>query len=398
MKSIELFAGAGGLAIGISKAGFQHDAVIEWDRHACATIRRNQDLRIKPVTNWPLYEMDVRNFDYSSIRQPIDLLAGGPPCQPFSLGGKHRGKEDERNMFPETIRAVRELAPRAILLENVKGLLRESFSKYFEYIILQLSYPELVQKDNEEWIEHLSRLEKHHTKGKERGLSYRIIFRLINSADYGVPQKRERVIIVGFRNDLGLEWSFPNQTHSHDALIHSQWVSGEYWENHKISKRNRPSLPEKLQSKIDNLSGKLFPPLHKPWNTVRDAISDLPDPIDYAGTEITNHWANPGAKSYPGHTGSPFDEPAKTLKAGDHGVPGGENTLAYFDGSVRYFTVREAARLQTFPDNYVFQGAWTECMRQLGNAVPVNLARKISVDIRNKLIKKESVVAAGRTV
>ena len=114
------------------------------------------------------------------------------------------------------------------------------------------------------------------------------------------------------------------------------------------------------------------------WITVRDAISDLPDPERRPNSGVPNHVVNPGARSYPGHTGSPLDEPAKTLKAGDHGVPGGENMLARPDGSIRYFTVREAARLQTFPDDYVFQGAWSEAMRQLGNAVPVRLAETIA--------------------
>ena len=94
---------------------------------------------------------------------------------------------------------------------------------------------------------------------------------------------------------------------------------------------------------------------------------------------------NPGARSYAGHTGSPLDEPAKTLKAGDHGVPGGENMLARVDGSVRYFTVREAARLQTFPDSYTFCGAWTEAMRQLGNAVPVRLAEVVASSVAETL-------------
>jgi len=109
--------------------------------------------------------------------------------------------------------------------------------------------------------------------------------------------------------------------------------------------------------------------------------------------EILNHVGNPGARVYPGHTGSPLDEPAKTLKAGDHGVPGGENMLRRPDGTVRYFTVREAARLQTFPDAYHFQGAWTEAMRQLGNAVPVALARAVALRTRQLL---ESVVAESR--
>lgn len=106
---------------------------------------------------------------------------------------------------------------------------------------------------------------------------------------------------------------------------------------------------------------------------------------------------NPGARSYTGHTGSPFDEPAKTLKAGDHGVPGGENMLARVDGSVRYFTVREAARLQTFPDDYLFRGAWTEAMRQLGNAVPVRLAETVARSVARTLEDHEDAPGGART-
>lgn len=389
MKSIELFSGAGGLAMGISKAGFKHKALVEWDRHSCDTIRHNKELGVKPMAHWPLHEMDVRKFDFSAYQEPLDLLAGGPPCQPFSIGGKHRGSADERNMFPEVFRAVRELAPKAILVENVKGLLRETFSKFFEYIVLQLSYPEVTKRDSEDWIQHLSRLEKYHTRGKERGLTYRVVYRLVNAADYGVPQKRERVIIVGLRNDLGIEWSFPAQTHSQDALLNDQWVTGEYWERHKISKAKRPTMPERFASRVTRIASKTSLLPLEPWQTVRDAISDLPNPLTYKGKDINSHWVNPGARSYPGHTGSPLDEPAKTLKAGDHGVPGGENTLAFPDGSVRYFTVREAARLQTFPDEFLFEGVWTESMRQLGNAVPVRLASIVASDVKKHLGKKQ---------
>src|SRR5207237_1188109 len=126
-----------------------------------------------------------------------------------------------------------------ILVENVKGLLRESFAAYFEYITLQLRYPELVPKAKEGWTDHLSRLERHHTRGHEKGLCYNVVFQPVNAANYGVPQKRERVIIVGFRADLGVEWSFPLATHSYDALLVDQWVSGEYWDRHRISQRQR---------------------------------------------------------------------------------------------------------------------------------------------------------------
>src|SRR5262249_9190687 len=132
----------------------------------------------------------------------------------------------------------------------------------------------------------------------------------------------------------------------------------------------------------------LFPPEELPWRTVRDAIGDLPDPEVIAEEhEFVNHKHNPGARSYPGHTGSPFDEPAKTLKAGVHGVPGGENTVRYVNGKVRYFTVREAARIQTFPDDYVFHASWTESMRQIGNAVPVRLAELVARDVAEHLNK-----------
>ncbi|MBK7944790.1 MAG: DNA cytosine methyltransferase [Flavobacteriales bacterium] len=120
--------------------------------------------------------------------------------------------------------------------------------------------------------------------------------------------------------------------------------------------------------------------------TVRDAIGDLPDPRSRAARTILNHNYQPGAKPYPGHTGSQLDLPAKTLKAGDHRVPGGENMIDYGDGTYRYFSVRESARLQTFPDGYLFHGSWTETMRQLGNAVPVRLANAVGASVAVQLL------------
>ena len=123
----------------------------------------------------------------------------------------------------------------------------------------------------------------------------------------------------------------------------------------------------------------------KPWKTVRDAIFDLPDLRSNAAISIPNHEFRPGARSYTGHTGSILDEPSKTIKAGAHGVPGGENTVVLDDGSVRYYTVRESARIQTFPDDYLFFGSWTESMRQIGNAVPVKLAHMIGESVVREL-------------
>lgn len=356
--------------------------MVEWDRNACGTIRENNQ---RGVIDWPLFEADVRGFNYSSYGSKIDLLAGGPPCQPFSIGGKHRGYDDARNMFPETIRAVRALKPKAILLENVKGLLRESFAKYFEYIILQITYPEIGHKPGEDWVSHLSRLEKHHTRGKHDGLSYRVVFRLLNAADYGVPQRRERVIVVAFRSDLNCDWSFPIATHSEESLFWDKWSTGEYWERHRVPKKKRPPAPARIREKLDR---DWFSPSTAAWRTVRDVLAGLPDPERSTGPEsFLNHGLVSGARSYPGHTGSPLDEPAKTLKAGDHGVPGGENMIAFEDGRVRYFTVRESARLQTFPDDYSFFGSWTESMRQLGNAVPVTLGKVVAEGIHARLQK-----------
>lgn len=382
MKSVELFVGAGGLGIGVSQAGFRPVAVMDWDRWACDTLRQNRDRGLEPISHWPIHEGDVREFDFQGINGPIDLVTGGPPCQPFSMGGRHRAFLDSRDMFPQAIRAIRELRPRAFVFENVKGLTRASFANYLEYIRLQLTYPDLVAKKNEEWLAHLARLEDHYTRGKEKGLRYRVVMRVLNAANYGVPQRRERVFLVGFRSDTGIEWHFPKPTYSRDALAWSQWRDGTYWDRHKVSRRNRAVDPaaEARASKLEER------PEEDPWQTVRDAIFDLPDPESpVRSSNFHDHRYQPGARSYPGHTGSPLDEPAKTLKAGVHGVPGGENMLRKPDGSVRYFTIRESARLQTFPDDMVFHGSWSETMRQLGNAVPCTLARTVALAVKNRL-------------
>lgn len=391
LNSIELFAGAGGLALGFSSHGVVHKAVVEWNTHACNTIRLNKAKKVKPVVHWPnVTEGDVRKFNYTDYLD-VDLITGGPPCQPFSMGGKHGGFLDERDMFPQAVRAVREVRPRAFVFENVQGLKRAAFADYFSYILLQLEFPSINAEVNEEWISHLSRLERYRTGGGKS--EYRVVWRLVNAANFGVPQKRMRVFIVGFRADEPHEFSFPNTTHSQEDLLISQWKTGEYWERHRVAKKNRPIKPDGIEKKLATLMDRDESHILLPWRTVRDAIADLPDPERNPELEIIQaHRFQPGARSYAGHTGSPLDEPAKALKAGDHGVPGGENMLRRPDGSVRYFTVRESARIQTFPDNYIFEGSWTETMRQLGNAVPVQLASAMAKRVRELLdpvVKKQ---------
>lgn len=382
VNAIELFAGGGGLALGLHGAGFTPVAVVERDSDSCHTLTENW-LRGMGV-NPRLFATDIRRVDFREWQGQVQLVSGGPPCQPFSIGGKHRGYHDERDMFPHAVGVVRVVRPQAFIFENVRGLLRKSFAKYFSYVLLQLQYPELTRGGDEAWTEHLSRLEEHHTAGVDRGLRYRVVFQRVNAADYGVPQQRERVVIVGFRWDIQTAWSFPHPTHSEDALEAAKWLTGVYWDEHHIPRAHRPAIPvevERRLAKIESL------PLSARWRTVRDALTGLPDPRSPEASRVANHRFQPGARKYPGHTGSVFDAPAKTLKAGDHGVPGGENMLAFPDGSVRYFTVRESARLQTFPDWYVFPSSWTESMRQIGNAVPVTLANTIGLSVANTLME-----------
>ena len=393
LTSIELFAGAGGLAMGATLAGFSSRGVVEWDRWACDTVRQNQSRGYPLVADWPLYEGDVRHwirdFDTNELEGgQLDLLAGGPPCQPFSMGGKHQAFRDSRDMFPATVDIVRRLKPRAFIVENVKGLTRASFSNYFSYIRGQLEFPEVARKADESWVDHSHRIQAFKTSGRQSGsgLNYRLEVTLVNAANFGVPQRRERVFLVGYRSDIDARWSFPSESHSLDALLFDQWVSGEYWERHRVALKYRPAPPPALSGAIDRMRGLGLLPTRAAWRTVRDALHDLPEPREDGGGMALNHRLQPGARTYPGHTGSPLDLPAKTLKAGGHGVPGGENMLVRADSSVRYFSVRESARLQTFPDGYELHGSWSEAMRQLGNAVPVALGKVVASSVASHLL------------
>ena len=390
-RSVELFAGAGGLGIGLAQAGFMPEMVVEFDRWCCDTLRENHEILsegesggVSQERAWRVREGDVRAVDFQPFEGKLDLMSGGPPCQPFSLGGRHKAYDDARDMFPQAVRAVREAKPKAFVFENVKGLTRASFQNYFQYVQLQMEHPEIVAKDDEDWQDHLCRLEQHHNSTKRPGLHYQVVVRLLNAADYGVPQRRERVVFVGFRDDVNARWTFGKGGFSQEALVWDQQF-GDYWDRHGVAKKDR-----KLESRAKSIAKRLIAeerPAAKPWRTTRDAISDLPDPErpTTKPTNVSDHRFQPGARSYPGHTGSYLDEPSKTLKAGVHGVPGGENMLRRADGTIRYFTVRESARIQTFPDDYRFHGAWSECMRQLGNAVPVELARVVGESVARHL-------------
>ncbi|KPQ10867.1 MAG: DNA (cytosine-5)-methyltransferase 1 [Saliniramus fredricksonii] len=389
-KSIELFAGAGGLGIGLAQAGFEPQIAVENDKWCCDTLRNNH--KILGVnceienTSSGIIENDIRNIDFCEFENVVDLVSGGPPCQPFSLAGRHRAYEDARDLFPEAVRAVRESRPKAFIFENVKGLTRSKFSDYFSYIQLQLEHPEIMTNNDEDWHDHFKRLQQHHTSSSRFGLHYNVVTKVLNAANFGIPQKRERVIFVGFRDDINARWSCDDGPFTEESMVWDQ-VFGSYWEKHEIPKKDRILNYRSLL--IAKRLSRDEKPKTLPWRTIRDAISDLPNPEYENNIRFPDHRLQSGARSYAGHTGSYIDEPSKTLKAGVHGVPGGENMIRWANGSVRYFTVRESARIQTFPDNFKFYGAWSECMRQLGNAVPVALASCVGESVNLRLTSTE---------
>lgn len=380
MRSVELFAGCGGLALGTAQAGFKHALVIEQDSAACETLRENKSRGVQHYSDWAIHEGDVRKLDYRSVlgTDQIALVSGGPPCQPFSIAGAHRGPGDPRNMWREAIRAVRELQPKAFLFENVRGLMRPAFDSYLSFLRAQLTWPE-IEPNGRSWQRQRSFLTKHEKAGAQA--TYQVVVQMINAADYGAPQKRHRVIVMGVRTDVASTVTFPAPTHSREALLWSQFIERDYWTRHGYSPRSRRRPYVEADTRlVKKLRGRERP-TEEPWVTVRDSISDLPVPqVD--DEPVPNHVLHPGARVYPRHTGSPWDQPSKALKAGNHGVPGGENVLVVRANSVRYFTLREMARLQGFPDDFRIGGTWKRPIKQLGNAVPVQVGLAFGLALR----------------
>lgn len=381
MRSLEIFAGCGGLALGMARAGFAHDMVVEYDRDAVRTLEDNKRRNVEHVRHWRVEHADAREIDYRAL-SGIDVISGGPPCQPFSIGGKHLGPRDLRNMWPEAVRAIREIAPRAFVLENVRGLFRPAFEPYLDYITLQLSYPDLAPRGDEFWEDHLRRLRNHRAADGGRTRAFRVVSRSVNAADYGAAQKRYRAIFIGIDAKVGGDWAFPDPTHSQEALAWAKHVDLSYWRRHG-ARRLRAFASAAEEFALRRALARGEPPQEAPWVTVRDAVGDLPAPTK--SQFVPGHWQHPGARAYRNHTGSNMDEPAKALKAGDHGVPGGENMVANRWGNVRYFTVREMARLQGLPDDFHVSGTWKAATRQLGNAVPTPMAQRVGAFVRSIL-------------
>ncbi len=395
LTCLELFAGPGGLALGAHAANFKHVGLVEFERHAAQTLRENGKLLdIDPCV---VIHKDARQVDYAPYVGNVDLLTAGPPCQPFSGGGSGKGPNDERNMFPELLRAVADILPAAVLIENVVGLTRTKFKEYLAYIELWLTYPRLREHLGEDWHAHYERLKLLTGASFAENRQYVVGHQVVNAANFGVPQQRQRVFIIAFRRDLGIETFYQPETHSKDALLWEQWQTKAYWSRHGIDPLPRWEVLGKQDAYCADKACTRLLPNADPWQTVRDAIADLDPPVRRGEKPtVANHVQHPGARAYTGHAGSMYDLPAKALKAGAHGTPGGENMVQVVGASeVRYFTTREAARLQTFPDEWRFSGTWGGCIRQLGNAVPVKLAQVFTTEIHDRLAEAMSLIAPG---
>jgi DNA (cytosine-5)-methyltransferase 1 len=372
LTSVELFAGGGGMALGMRRAGFHHHSLVEWNHNATKVLRHNATL--DPALWQPdaVLQQDVRDWLEQLEEVPeVTLIAGGPPCQPFSLAGVHAGDNDDRNMFPVALDVVRRLLPPLVVFENVPGLTRPSFAPYYRYVQAQLAQPTVRPKQGEMWSDHFARILR--SRAHRR---YHVYEEHFEAADIGVPQNRRRVFLVGIRADMpgAASWPGVGREHSQEALLYEQYIKSAYWDRYDLP---QPGVPDRLRARVAQLKGE-DPPPGKPWRTLRDALVGLPEPHD--GKEsggVANHCGITGARIYRKHTGSPIDWPAKAIKAGVHGVSGGEAMIRFPDGTLRYLTVRESARVQGFPDAYEFPGPRSRVMEVIGNAVAVAVAEAI---------------------
>ncbi len=323
-KLIELFAGAGGLAIGMEKAGFESILLNEIDKHACNTLRENRP-------DWNVIEGDVSKVDFTKYNGKVDILSGGFPCQAFSYAGNKLGFEDARGtLFFEFARAVKESKPKVILGENVRGLLKHDNGKTLDAI-----------------------------KSIIDELGYKLVEpRVLKAVFYQVPQKRERLLLVGIRKDLAeyVEFLWPSP-YKRIMTLKDALKKGELYPTNvpKSEGQKYPKRKTEILSKV---------PQGGYWR-------DLPD-------ELQREYMK---KSYflgGGKTGMArrlsWDEPSLTLTC----APAQKQTERCHPKETRPLTVREYARIQTFPDNWKFSGPLTSQYKQIGNAVPVNLAYAVA--------------------
>lgn len=330
LTALELFAGAGGLALGIERAGFDTIGLVELDRDAAQTLKRNRP-------EWNVINDDIANLSDLDLERyfgiwkgELDLLSGGPPCQSFSYAGKRLGLDDARGtLFYHYAKFLDKLRPRMFLFENVRGLLAHDGGRTYNMI-----------------------------EGILESTGYAIQKRVLNAWDYGVPQKRERLIVVGVRNDLSdrIKFDFPIQ-HGYKPVLRDVLLD--------CPKSDGASYPERKRKIFE-----LVPP--------GGCWRDIPEEI--AKDYMKGCWGIGG-----GRTGilrrMSLDEPSLAVLTS----PSQKQTDRCHPLEARPFTVRESARCQTFPDGWEFRGSVGSRYRQVGNAVPVNLAYDVAVKIKEAL-------------
>lgn len=324
-KVLELFAGAGGLAIGLEQAGIKCAALNEVDKWACQTLRTNRP-------RWNVLEGDIRDFEFSQYNGNVDIVTGGFPCQAFSYAGKRLGLEDARGtLFYEFARAVKEVNPLICVGENVRGLLNHDNGKTLQGMISILDE-----------------------------IGYRVMpVQVLKAINYKVPQKRERLILVGVRKDIAFDFEYPKPFKKiynlQDAL-----KKGVLY-NTDVPLSIGAKYPQSKKDVLDLVPQKGY------W---RDLPIDLQK--KFMGKSFYLGGGKTGMARRIG-----WDEPCLTLTCS----PAQKQTERCHPDETRPFTVREYARIQTFPDDWQFKGAAANQYKQIGNAVPVNLGREVGYSL-----------------
>lgn len=323
VTGIELFAGAGGLALGLEQAGIKTVEYVEFDKACCETLKANRP-------NWNVVCDDIHNVDFTEYSGKIDIVTGGFPCQAFSYAGKKLGFEDTRGtLFHEFARCVKQVSPKIFLAENVRGLVSHDKGRTLKTIIEVLE-----------------------------SLGYCIQYKILNAAYYGVGQKRERIVIIGIQKGLEIDFSFPipdkEMTTLRQALKDCPASQGE-----EYSEKKKKVLA-------------LVPP--------GGCWVDLPD--DVAKSYMGKSYYSGGGRRGMARRIS-WDEPCLTLTCS----PSQKQTERCHPDETRPFTIREYARIQSFPDDWKFCGGIGDQYKQIGNAVPVELARRIGIQLKDAIIK-----------